>query len=342
MGDFAYINARIKVMKSQLLPPARVEEFLHLPDLDAFIHALADTPYNVELQEALSRFSGLRAVDEALSQNFYRTSRRILGFADDQERRLIEVVLLRYDLQNIRAIVRGRHTGKEEEEILATLYPGGLLSEAKLRELLQQPDLRAVADTLVTWMHPLGLALRQGVDAAQRSGQLLDIEVALDRAYVRYGLAVADGEGHSEVTLRRFLGTEIAATNLKTALKLRRIKELSREERERFFIPGDYILPRDRFLVLADPQSSPSEVAAIRFAGIELTGTESLLEMEQKIDRAVQRAAARLYVGDPLALDVVIGFLTRKAMEVSNLRVIAHARHLGLPEEIIRQELVSV
>jgi V/A-type H+-transporting ATPase subunit C len=342
MGDFAYINARVKVMKSQLLPPARLEEFLHLPDLEAFIQALTDTPYNVDLQEALSRFAGLRAVDEALSQNFYRTTRRILGFADDQERRLIEVVLLRYDLQNIRALVRGRHTGKDDAEILSTLYPGGLLSEAKLRELLQQPDLRAVADTLVTWMHPLGLALRQGVDAAQRSGQLLDIEVALDRAYARYGLAVADGETQSEVTLRRFLGMEIAATNLKTALKLRRIKELTREERERFFIPGDYILPRERFLVLSDPQSSASEIASVRLFGADLTGTESPLEMEQRIDRAVQRAAARLYVGDPLALDVVIGFLTRKAAEVANLRVIAHARHLGLPEDVARQELVSV
>jgi len=342
MGDFPYINARVKVMKSQLLPPSRLEELLHAGDLDAFIQALGETPYNVELQEALSRFTGLRAVDEALSQNFYHTTRRILSFADGDPRRLIEVVLLRYDLQNIRAIVRGRHTGKTEEEILATLYPGGLLSEAKLRELLQQPDLRAVADTLVTWMHPLGLALRQGVDAAQRSGSLLDIEVALDRAYVRYGLEVADGDGHSEVTLRRFLQNEVTATNVKTALKLRRVRELSREERERFFIPGGYILPRDRFLALADPQSSAADIAALRLWGAELGGQEGLLETERAIDRALQKTAAQMYFGDPLALDVVIGYLTRKAAEVSNLRVIAHAKQLGLAGDVARQEIVLV
>lgn len=342
MGDFSYINARVKVMKSQLLPASRLEEFLQAPDLDALIQALADTPYNMELQEALSRFSGARAVDEALAQNFYHTTRRILSFADDTPRRLIEVVLLRYDLQNIRAIVRGRHTGKSDEEILATLYPGGLLSEVKLRELLQQPDLRAVADTLVIWMHPLGLALRQGVDAAQRSGTFLDVELALDRAYVRYGLEVADGEGHSETTLRRFLQAEIAATNAKTALKLRRIKELTREERERFFIPGGYLLPRDRFLALADPQVGAGEVAGLRLLGVELGAGESLLEMERTIDRAFQRMAVQMYFGDPLALDVVIGYLTRKAAEVSNLRVIAHAKLLGLSGDAARQEIVVV
>ena len=341
MGDFSYINARVKVMKSHLLPPNRVLEFFGAQDLEAFIQALSDTPYNMELQEALSRFRGTRAVDEALAQNFYRATRRILSFADGSPRLQIEVVLLRYDLQNIRAIVRGRHTGRSEEEILATLYPGGLLSEVKLRELLQQPDLRAIADTLVTWMHPLGRAVRQGVEAAQRSESLLDIEIALDRAYAQYGLRVADGEGGGEATFRRFLQAQITATNVKTALKLRLMRELSREERARFYILGGGV-SLDRFLTVADPMSSISELAGLPLLGAQLTGTESLLEMERAIDRAFQRMAAQMYLGDPLALGVVIGYLTRKAAEVSNLRVIAHAKLLGISEDVAREEIVVV
>ena len=341
MGDFSYINARVKVMKSHLLPPNRVLEFFASQDLEAFIQALSDTPYNMELQEALSRFRGARAADEALAQNFYHATRRILSFADGSPRLQIEVVLLRYDLQNIRAIVRGRHTGKSEEEILATLYPGGLLSEAKLRELLQQPDLRAIADTLVTWMHPLGRAVRQGVEAAQRSESLLDIEIALDRAYAQFGLRVADGEGGGEATFRRFLQAQITGTNVKTALKLRRMRELGREERARFYILGGAIA-LDRFLAFADPMSSISEIAGLPLLGAQLTGTESLLEMERAIDRAFQRMAAQMYLADPLAIGVVIGYLTRKATEVSNLRVIAHAKLLGLSDDVARQEIVVV
>ena len=341
MGDFSYINARVKVMKSHLLPPNRVLEFFASQDLEAFIQALSDTPYNMELQEALSRFRGARAADEALAQNFYHATRRILSFADGSPRLQIEVVLLRYDLQNIRAIVRGRHTGKSEEEILATLYPGGLLSEVKLRELLQQPDLRAIADTLVTWMHPLGRAVRQGVEAAQRSESLLDIEIALDRAYAQFGLRVADGEGGGEATFRRFLQAQITGTNVKTALKLRRMRELGREERARFYILGGAIA-LDRFLAFADPMSSISEIAGLPLLGAQLTGTESLLEMERAIDRGFQRMAAQMYLADPLAIGVVIGYLTRKATEVSNLRVIAHAKLLGLSDDVARQEIVVV
>jgi len=339
MGDFPYINARVKVMKSRLLPAGRVEELLHAPNLDAVIQALTDTPYNVELQEALSRFAGVRAVDEALAQNFYHTTQRILSFADGTARELIEVALLRYDLQNIRAIVRGKHTGRSQDEILGTLFPGGLLSEVKLKELLALPDLKAIADTLVTWMHPLARALREGVDALQRSGNLLDLEIVLDRAYVRYGMRVADTEGES--SLRRYLQGEVTLTNIKTALKLRRIKELPREERERFFVPGG-TLSLERFLTFADAQSSLSELATLRPFGAELAGTEDLSAIERAIDQAFLRMAARMYMGDPLALDVVIGYLARKGAEVSNLRVAAHALQLGIPEDVARRELVSV
>ena len=131
------------------------------------------------------------------------------------------------------------------------------------------------------------------------------------------------------------------AVNVKTALKLRRVRELGREERERFYILGGAV-SLDRFLALADPMSSASEVGALPLLGAQLTGTESLVEMERAIDRAFQRMAAQMYLGDPLALGVVIGYLTRKAAEVSNLRVIAHAKLLGLSEDLARQEIVLV
>jgi vacuolar-type H+-ATPase subunit C/Vma6 len=51
---------------------------------------------------------------------------------------------------------------------------------------------------------------------------------------------------------------------------------------------------------------------------------------------------AQMLLGDPLGIDVVIGYLTRKAAEVSNIRVIAHARQLGIATDVARQELVNV
>ncbi|MGQ0572495.1 MAG: V-type ATPase subunit, partial [Armatimonadota bacterium] len=107
MPDFPYINARVRAMRSRLLSAAQLEDLLATPTLAAFLQALASTPYGGDLQEALVRYEGLRAVDEALTRNFQHATQKILKFADGRPRELIEVVLLRWDLENLRAIVRG-------------------------------------------------------------------------------------------------------------------------------------------------------------------------------------------------------------------------------------------
>jgi vacuolar-type H+-ATPase subunit C/Vma6 len=101
-------------------------------------------------------------------------------------------------------------------------------------------------------------------------------------------------------------------------------------------------ISQERFLALADPQTGIAEVAGTRVLGVDLSGTEDLVEMERMIDRAVQRMAAQMLLADPLGIDVVIGYLTRKAAEVANIRVIAHARQLGLATDVARQEIAIV
>ncbi len=108
MPDFPYVNARIRAMRSRLLSAAQLEDLLGTPTMAAFLQALASTPYGGDLQEALVRHVGLRAVDEALARNFQRATQAILGFADGRPRALIEIVLLRWDLENLRVIVRGK------------------------------------------------------------------------------------------------------------------------------------------------------------------------------------------------------------------------------------------
>src|SRR3972149_1443971 len=142
MPDFPYINARVRAMRSRLLDAGRMEELLAVPTLDAFTQALNTTPYGHEVQEALTRYPALQAVDAALARNFYHTTTKIRGFADGKPRQLIEVVLMRWDLANLRLILRGTHTGSRGEDLAANVIPAGSLNEAALRELAAQPPAR--------------------------------------------------------------------------------------------------------------------------------------------------------------------------------------------------------
>jgi V/A-type H+-transporting ATPase subunit C len=340
-ADFGYINARVKGMKARLLPPGRLEELLSVPDLDAFLHALTNTPYGPELQEALSRYRGLRAVDEALARAFQKAARRVLSFADGKPRTLIQVLLLQWDVHNLRAVLRAKHAGHPPEAVEATLVPAAELSDVRLRELLQQPDVAAVVATLVTWGHPLGDALAEAIPEYQASQDLLSLELALDRAYYRWALQASRGRGGDAARVSELVRTQVDFTNVKTAFKLQQLPDLSPEQRERFFLEGGAVVTREVFRNLADPKTAEVGVREIRARGIQPEG-RTPAEVERWLEQEAARRMADLYLGDPLGVDVVIGYLTLLANEVRNLRLIARSKAMGIPRDLVRREMALV
>lgn len=344
MPDFPYINARVRAMRSRLLDGGRMDELLAAPTFDAFLHALTATPYVRNLQEALTRYRGLAAVDEALSRNFHQTTTKILSFADGKARDLIAAVLLRWDLANVRAVLRGKHTGRAEEEIMASVLPAGTLGEVALRDLARQPDVPAVAGALEAIGHPLGPAVAQGLGAYQAGQDLLGLELSLDRFYAEHVLAAAHGAGHNEGVLRRIVQAEIDALNVKTAVKLARLEGgLDAPARRRFFIPGGAIVDEKLFLTLSARDTLEQGWPVLRVRGFHADAVpEDLTEFERALDLLLARQAAQLYLGDPLGLDVVVGYLALKYNEVVNLRLIARSKVFGIPRDVVRKEMVNV
>ncbi len=343
MPDFPYINARVRAMRARLLDAGRVEELLVLPTLDALLQGLGSTPYGRELQEALSRtVDAVRAVDEALARNFSLTTSRILSFADGKARELIELVLMRWDLVNVRIIVRAKHAGRRDDEILPNLIPAGRLNEPALKEVAAQPDVAGVVGALGGLDHPLAAPLAEGLGEYLESHDLLGLELRLDRFYAAYGLRRAPGRTHDEQVVRDLLQYQLDATNVKTAMKLQQVESLGREEKLTFFIPGGR-LTEYAFLEVADRATAEQGMRAARVLGFPVkTSIDDPAAFEREIDVALLRAQIHLYLQDPLGIDVVIAYLAMKYNEVVNLRLIARGKALGIPRDRVRKEMAVV
>jgi len=329
-------------MRSRLLDAGRLEELLSAPTLDTFIQALNATPYGHEVQEALSRYPALQAVDAALARNLYRTTTKILGFADGRPRQLIEIVLMRWDLANLRVILRGKHAGSRAADIAANLIAAGSLHDAALRALAEQPDVPAVVGALSGLSHPFVTPLQEGMAEYLESKDLSTLELRVERFYALYGLRMVKGSGHSEQAVRALLQAELDATNVKTAVKLQSAA-LSREGKARFFIPGGRIVSEDIFLLLADREMLDQGVKSLRILGFPLkTIDEDLTVFERALDLATIEAQTDRYLGDPLSIDIVVAYLALKSNEVKNLRLIARSKQLGIPRDRVRKEMVGV
>ena len=330
-------------MRSRLLDPGRIEELLVLPTLEGFVQALNNTPYGHDLQEALARFPALQAVDVALARNFYHTTTKILSFADGTPRALIEVVLIRWDLSNLRLILRGKHGGTAQEDIAANLIPAGSLNEAALRELASQPDIPAVVGAFSGLEHPFAVPLSEGLREYLETKDLFALELRLERFNAEHGLRAARGGGHSQQVVRSLLQAELDATNVKTAFKVQRAADLSPEAKARFFIPGGRIVSEDLFLLLADRETAEQGMKGLRVQGFPVkVVSDDLTAFERDLDLAMARAQTGLYLGDPLGIDIVVAYLALKYNEVKNLRLIARSKQLGISRDRVRREMVVV
>ncbi len=331
--DYGYINARVRGMRTKLLAPEFYSEALEATDFRAFVSVLGQSRYMRDLEEAQSRYEGLRAVDDALARDFFRTTRSLLSASDGTPGQLMELLLLRYDRENIKTIARAKHAGKDVEEILGSLFPAGPLRPAVLEEVAAAPDMASAAQALMVTRTPLKTDFSKAAARYQSDGDLYALELAIDRAYYRV-LLQRLRRTNAPTSFMRHVVREIDATNLRTALKLR-----GREaESDEVFVPGGREIDRALFDGLRgdDARAALQSLAGTTFA--EVAETESLAQAEQKV-RAILDASARSAASDPLGPGVVVRYLRLKEAEVARLRLLARGTFYQVPREALEKEL---
>ncbi len=337
-SDYGYINARVRGMRSKLLGPSFYQTALDATDFRAFASTLLQTPYMRELEEAQSRSQGLAAVDQAIGRNFYNTARRLLSFSDGQPHELIEVLLLPFDLGNIKAIARGKHAGKGFEDIQGSLYPAGALKPTLLEEAAVAADMATAAQVLALSHTALAGAFLKAARRYQNDGDLFALELALDKAYYVTVLERAERAGAPD-DLMRHLRREIDATNLLTALKLRgRDVGVAGDE---LFVPGGRDVKRALFdaLLLDSEGSALQTLANGPFSGVATAAARGDLAGAEAEVRALLDASAKRLALDPLDIGVVVDYLRRKEEEVAHLRLLARGKFYGVPREALEREL---
>ena len=320
--DYAYINTRVRVMRTKLLDGRALDSALAAGSYQEFLRVLAETGFAAELRETTSEGAGLPELDQALSRNLFATTQKVLGLADGEAKREIQVLLMRWDLLNLRTIARGIVSGRGSEAILASLVPGGTIKPTTLQTAAQSTDLASAAAALAVSGHPLTGAFRNGVAAFNASSRLLDLEVALDQGYYRHALSVA-----RNTSLRRYLGREIDVTN---ALIARGSRGQALDPN--LFVQGGHLDASGYSRLAGGDAGGLPEVAAILDA-------PTLEDAEVAARTALDTAARNVAMSDPEGVGIILDFLRRKEIEVAKLRLIGRGKFYDLPTEQIRREV---
>ncbi|HKZ28102.1 MAG TPA: V-type ATPase subunit [Acidimicrobiia bacterium] len=362
MTGFEYGNTRLRARKSKLLRSRDYQDLSRAETLEAFFGALADTPYGPDLTVTLPRFRELRILDEALRLNLTRDFREIRGFYSDPERQGIDLILQRWDLHNLRTILRGQARLAPAEEIRPLLVAAGSLDETDLNELAGQSGVRATLDLIQIWGIPSPATARELLEARpayEKTADPLVLECAVDHAFASHvdeALTTMDSiSGHAiDPDLESFMRSEIDLINLLTALRLREAR-LSGEGDWELSEPQQQFLPAGRLTSTTLDRAWHEDdaqrlVADLTSGGLsrhwleamdDWTRHGNLVHLSEALDLASTTNAVGLFGrGDPLSFAVPIAYIRAKETEIRNLRLIGRAIAAGWDPITIEDQLV--
>jgi V/A-type H+-transporting ATPase subunit C len=356
LPDFDYGNARLRAMKSRLLPRRTLEGLTEAGSVQGLITALANTAYREAVATALVRLTGIDCLAVALRDDLVGTLGKARTFYSEAALALAQLALLRYDVHNIKTTLRGLAGHVPANEIIGSTLPIGELRPADIGELVRAADWRMAIDLLATWRLPIAKPLLE-LHATQRSrdGHLepLEMEVALDRWYFDTVIAGAD-----DTTLRKAVMLEADVTNVLTALRLVGVPDVATILRERldvtdvtrlFVGPGH--IPFALLAEAARQESIPDAIDTLAATPYGDTLTDALPAhaasarlsvFERALAQRQLHHAAALVASDPLGIGVLLGYAALKTNETANLRAIAQGLLLGEKPDRIRSELMLV
>lgn len=191
MSDYGYLNARVRAMKTRLLGRSALEALSATQSTAEFSAGLLSTTYKPDLEWGRLRYPGVAGLDEGLRRHVVLTVGKVAALAasNREAAALLRILVARWDVHNLRTLLRGQHISAPPSEIRESLLPVGELDEAQLEELSAQPSLKAALDLLVIWGNPYARPLLTAYPDYAKIHDLRRLELQLDQFHYHYLLA---------------------------------------------------------------------------------------------------------------------------------------------------------
>ena len=167
-------------------------------------------------------------------------------------------------------------------------------------------------------------------------GSQSNMEHALDTAYYTRLLAIAHAFPRQGELFTNFLLHELDNRNLFTMLRLRQAKLPVEEIRKQLLPRGKRFAPQ----LLLQWAALADEELTTALATRKIALDPNIAQFEVQYAKTLLDSAVLLLHQHPLSVDVILGYLFAKEIEMRNLRMIIMGKHLGMDEGFLEANLV--
>jgi V/A-type H+-transporting ATPase subunit C len=333
---YAYITGRVRAMKTKLIPAEMYPRMMSM-DTSEIARYLEETQYKDEIDALSKDYSGTELIEHATFANLAKTYRKLLRVSIDEPSFLILEYLRRWDVWNIKTLLRGKFYGASDTEIVKYLVPAGELSGEHLAELAKKESIQEVISAFDGTDYVSALAQYDGKSLAS-------VENALDKLYYfRMERAVGGTLSVGGGLLLKYVRREIDIRNLITLFRMNKAGVDAAVIQENL-IPGGKLheelsrmagQPFGEFIRSLEGYPFWSSISDIATVDVDAIG-----RIEARLRAYLIRYAWALSNYHPLSILPVLGYMVSKETEVSNIRKIVRGKEAKLPAELIEEQVV--
>ncbi|MFN8486022.1 MAG: V-type ATPase subunit [Caldilineaceae bacterium] len=333
---YAAVSARVHGLFSRLLPNALWTELVVAPDLRTVYHLLQQTWYAESLTRLTGEQSSAEPLERALWAHFVGASRSPFRLMQGASRGLLEWHWRRFEVENLKTVLRAVHYRMPPEQAASVLVPLGDASTLPWSTLVAVDSALALAERLrATWY---GRALAQALDQYRRTQALFVLEVALDLAYYQHLLRLLQQlHGRDRTEAERFFGAWLDGQNLLWAYRYQLYARFSPEEMLNYTLHRH--LRANAEVVRAIALGAPLWETVTRLWGTRLPGLADLQGLSERaalarleliLQRHLYQLAQQTRGAYALHLGIVLAYEVLLESEVRDLIALCESKAGGV------------
>lgn len=243
----------------------------------------------------------------------------------------------RFEVTNLKTLLRGKMTGERAAVLLTRLTPMGAFGRLDVQDLSHAEDVAELMRRLETG-HYAGI-VRQAREAFEESHDPFLLDAALDRGYYE-GLArrARELEATHGPALRRLMGPLIDRINLVWLLRYRFNYKLPPAQVYYLLVASHYGLSSDRLKGLAALPGIEAVIAALPEATRKVVGDATTIpEVFSRMERDAAETAAKVLRSGAPGIVRAFAYLILRERDLRAVRAIMRGRNLNLSTAMIEQ-----
>jgi V/A-type H+-transporting ATPase subunit C len=332
-------------MYSSLLTAEEWVRLCEAADLNGLVEALKGTvygPYLADLEER--NLTPRRAVYE-VKRHLADVYTTVVRAVPAEVRPLVTQLYRSFEVDNLKAILRGIVAGASWDQIRYVLFPYGPITVLSAQAMAESGNVTTAVELLRGTPYYETLSYAMTRYTAEQS--LFPLEVALDLAYWRQlRREVMRLAGDDRTQALKIIGSLLDTTNLMWAIRYRVYHHLSEEEVINYTLPFGYRV-RDEDIRAIAAGADIAQVVERVF--LDLQDVDTLLHdphtglpmLELQLQRHVVERCRAAFSGYPFHVGIPLAFLVLNEMEIQDLTVLIEAKSAHMPAEAYQTHLVT-